>query len=138
MKTIFLKRVSHMEKATFGVFIYKAIPFAVSLELPWRDNQINISCIPEGTYTLSKRDDRDAYEFHDVPGRTYIQLHLANLTAELEGCVAPGLSFEPFDGKIAVRGSKSAFRALESILDGEKNFRLKIIAPHRSEFIELP
>lgn len=64
-----------------------------SIELPWRDNARNISCIPEGSYRLSKRYSK-RFGWHilvrDVPGRSNILIHPANdALRELQGCIAP-------------------------------------------------
>ena len=64
-----------------------------SIELSWIDNSRNISCIPEGTYPLSKRYSR-RFGWHiliaDVPQRSGILFHPANdARKELRGCIAP-------------------------------------------------
>lgn len=64
-----------------------------TIELPWRDNRGNVSCIPEGRYRLGlypsvRRGMRIRVE--GVPGRSGILIHAANdATAELRGCIAP-------------------------------------------------
>ena len=64
-----------------------------TIELPWKNNQHAISCIPEGKYELMKR-----YSAHlgwhlqvmDVPERDLILIHAANnALKELKGCIAP-------------------------------------------------
>lgn len=64
-----------------------------SIELPWLDNIRNTSCIPEGTYSLSKRYSQ-RFGWHilveDVPQRSGILFHPANdARKELRGCIAP-------------------------------------------------
>ncbi|MAM28752.1 MAG: hypothetical protein CMC13_06985 [Flavobacteriaceae bacterium] len=63
------------------------------IELPWKENQRNVSCIPEGTYSIKPRWSR-RFGHHlmlcDVPNRTFILIHPANnAKQELEGCLAP-------------------------------------------------
>lgn len=64
-----------------------------SIELPWRNNQQQLSCIPEGSYPLQKRySKRFGWHLHlqNVPGRSFILLHPANnAIKELRGCIAP-------------------------------------------------
>ena len=66
-----------------------------TIELPWRDNQRNVSCIPEGRYPLRKRySERFKWhiEIEDVPDRSSILFHPANYAlGELRGCIAPVL-----------------------------------------------
>lgn len=70
-------------------------PLCYTIELPWRNNELNRSCIPEGTYVLKRRYSpkfRWHLEVKDVPGRSYILIHPANHAArELKGCIAPVL-----------------------------------------------
>jgi hypothetical protein len=64
-----------------------------TIELPWKENQRRISCIPEGRYELKKRYTPrfgDHLLVKDVPGRTNILLHAFNdALAESKGCIAP-------------------------------------------------
>ena len=68
--------------------------FSDSLELPWLDNQPNISCIPEGIYVVkmlySNRFGRLMPTIMDVPDRSNVLMHAANFSSELRGCVATG------------------------------------------------
>ena len=86
-----------------------------SIELPWKNNQPQISCIPEGSYELKKRySQKHGHHLQvlNVPGRNLILLHPANdALKELKGCVAP-VSLLTSEGK----GSSSRI-ALKKILD---------------------
>jgi len=64
-----------------------------TIELPWRNNKKNISCIPEGTYSIVGRYSKH-FKHHllvkGVKNRRLILLHPANnALKELEGCIAP-------------------------------------------------
>jgi len=64
-----------------------------TIELPWKENQRNISCIPEGKYELKPRYSKKIkrhLEVLDVYNRSQILFHPANnALEELEGCIAP-------------------------------------------------
>lgn len=64
-----------------------------TIELPWRNNEKQVSCIPEGTYYLRKRHSTRFnwhVEIRDVPNRKYVLFHPANdALKELKGCIAP-------------------------------------------------
>jgi len=64
-----------------------------TIELPWRNNQRNISCIPEGVYLLGKgyNDNQSCYvEICNVPNRYNIKFVKAkNALKELDGNIAP-------------------------------------------------
>lgn len=64
-----------------------------TLELPWKENQQNISCIPVGKYTVVPRySEKYSYHLHilNVPGREWILIHEANYVHQLRGCIAVG------------------------------------------------
>ena len=64
-----------------------------TIELPWKENETKVSCIPEGEYVIRKRYSRKynwQLEVVDVPSRKGILLHPANnAQSELKGCIAP-------------------------------------------------
>ena len=64
-----------------------------TIELPWLQNQRNVSCIPEGRYELRKRFIKK-FGLHflvvDVPDRSWILIHPAtDAKTQLKGCIAP-------------------------------------------------
>jgi Family of unknown function (DUF5675) len=64
-----------------------------TIELPWKENQSRISCIPEGTYQLTKRYSL-RFGWHllvnNVVNRNYILIHAYNdALKESKGCIAP-------------------------------------------------
>ena len=64
-----------------------------TLELPWKSNEQDISCIPEGTYDYYARlspSNGNVLELRDVPSRTYIQIHSGNYTSQIQGCILVG------------------------------------------------
>ena len=64
-----------------------------TIELPWKDNEKSVSCIPEGRYELKKRYSprfKNHLLVKGVPGRSVILVHPANdALKELKGCIAP-------------------------------------------------
>lgn len=88
-----------------------------TLELPWKDNQRSISCIPEGKYlvTLSGpvlQDDPNTeedesggrhprnyahYIVHKVPGRSGILIHRGKTPEWSKGCITVGGRFGNFN-----------------------------------------
>ncbi len=89
---ILLKR-SYFDKGTNGALIINGNFICFTIELPWRDNQRNTSCIPEGTYEVVPRfSHRFKNHLHvlDVSGRSLILIHPANnALKELRGCISP-------------------------------------------------
>ncbi|WP_018343417.1 DUF5675 family protein [Cytophaga aurantiaca] len=64
-----------------------------TIELPWLNNEPNISCIEEGTYLLNRcYSTKFGWHFilKDVRNRKFILIHPANnALKELRGCIAP-------------------------------------------------
>lgn len=64
-----------------------------TIELPWKNNQHRVSCIPEGRYELKKRYTVARGQhliLVNVPDRQLILIHAANdAKKELQGCIAP-------------------------------------------------
>jgi len=64
-----------------------------TIELPWKQNEARVSCIPEGKYFIRKRYSR-RFGWHlevlGVENRSLILFHPANYAlSELKGCIAP-------------------------------------------------
>ena len=78
---------------TEGLFMLNEVILCHSIELPWKGNQKNISCIPEGEYQIQFRKSnrfRNHLIINGVPGRSWILIHPANdARKELRGCIAP-------------------------------------------------
>jgi hypothetical protein len=93
-----------------------------TLELPWLENEPNISCIPEGTYevemTYSPKFKKNLWLIKDVPNRSGIRIHTANYVSQLRGCIAPGLGVHDLngDGILDVTNSKKALSILNDVL----------------------
>jgi hypothetical protein len=100
-----------------------------TIELPWLQNEPDKSCIPSGVYEfvkyLSPKHGFDVWLAQDVPGRSDIEIHPANLASELLGCIGTGDTLGDIDGRIAVLNSQVTFRMLMSKLPD--SFYLTII-----------
>lgn len=112
---------------------FKVIYQCLCLELPQLGNQHNISCIPEGTYSVIKySDDKHPNTFlvQNVPGRTGILIHIGNYATgnhiDTQGCILPGTSFLDIDGNgsLDVANSSVAMTALNQYLPS--SFKLVI------------
>jgi len=64
-----------------------------TIELPWKNNETKVSCIPEGKYFIKKRYSQKFkwhFEIENIPNRKLILFHPANnALLELNGCIAP-------------------------------------------------
>ena len=84
---------TYLPLGTNGELFLEKEHICYSIELPWRNNQPQVSCIPEGNYALKRRNS-DHLGWHlllmEVPNRELILIHPANnAQKELKGCIAP-------------------------------------------------
>lgn len=93
------------------------------LEPPDKGNQHNISCIPEGTYTVSKEATSKGHEYphfrvSNVPNRGGILWHGGNYYENTLGCLLTGDSFgdKNKDGVTDVLNSRVTLQKLYNLL----------------------
>ena len=76
-----------------GEILFEGSLKMYTIELPWKNNQAGVSCIPEGEYELVNRWSPKFgrhLQILNVPGRELILIHPANeALRELKGCIAP-------------------------------------------------
>lgn len=121
---IFLMR-KYQEGGCNGFLQIAGNPICFTIELPWRDNRRNVSCIPEGIYPLACRYSQRwgwHLEVQDVPGRDLILFHPANdARKELRGCIAPvmHLSGAGLGGQSRLALEKLESRVFPALYEGE-------------------
>ena len=93
MKKLILCRTYHINGTNGLLYSPAGELLCYTIELPWRNNRVRESCIPEGTYRLTKRySQKFKHHIHleNVTDRSLILIHPANNAAtELLGCIAP-------------------------------------------------
>lgn len=132
-QTVILTRLNDNGIQTTGVFdAYNngKNMICYSLELPWKDNKRNISCIPKGTYTCKLTNSikyGKVYKVLDVPGRTGILIHAGNYNKDTQGCILLGNDLKDInnDGQKDVTNSKLTLSKFMLFMGG-KDFTLII------------
>ena len=105
-------------------------PFAVTLELPWKGNQSDVSCIPAGRYYCEpwvSPKKGPVIRLMNVPGRTNVLMHKGNVEADSAGCILVGEAFEPVKGQDGITGSADGFAELLAWATGP--FTLEVYDP---------
>lgn len=119
-----LKRISWSVLGTHGVLFMGAKPLCVTLELPWRDNNHDTSCIPVGRYRCTKYSGsrfRDVFAVRDVPGRSGVLIHSGNSLNDTRGCILVGQTFTP----TGVGNSRLAMSSLNGMLPDDFNLEIR-------------
>ena len=116
---------------TFGVLCQEpmGVPFAVTLELPWRNNAKRKSCIPDGEYICKRVKSPkfgDTFQIMNVPKRSHILFHKGNRVRDLLGCVAVGEQFDHLNGELAILSSKHGYNEFMDLVSGVNEFELDI------------
>jgi hypothetical protein len=125
---------SHYSTGINGKLYVDGILHSYCIELPWKDNRPQVSCIPEGQYKLEKRSS-EHFGHHllvlDVRDRELILIHPANdAKKELKGCIAPVTALT---GVGTGTESRTAFNSLikkvYNGIDSGERAQLTIISP---------
>lgn len=99
---------------------------AQTLELPWKDNQPDVSCIPAGTYEcvlkFSPEHNMNLYWITGVPNRADVEIHIGNFPSNTKGCVLLGDTREAD----AIDNSGDAFHRFMAAMNGAPSFTLTV------------
>jgi len=109
---------------TIGNWYHEDELVCCTIERPWLQNKVNVSCIPAGEYTIKPVNSPKfglTYEVCDVVGRSHILLHKANRASELQGCIAPVTKYGVIKNEWAGLQSKPAYDKLMTLLAGEEH-----------------
>ncbi|MCW3161301.1 DUF5675 family protein [Chryseobacterium oryctis] len=124
----------YFPSGTNGILSFNGKEICKTIELPWKNNQRRISCIPEGIYRIRKRFSskfRWHLEVMNVKNRDLILFHPANdALKELNGCIAP-ISELSGEGK-GIRSQIAFERLKESVFPYlEKGFVIELIIKNK-------
>lgn len=130
-----LQRVDTGDYGTLGALIMPMLVIA-TIEPPWRNNERDISCIPEGMYHCIPYEHYSrglVYVLMDVPDRSEIMIHIGNHAGDKSkgyhtdsmGCILPGLYHHQVMGQTGVVESKQAMQRMRDVI-GHHEFSLII------------
>lgn len=142
MEDVTIIRIRQSDQGTEGILISDDFK-CFTLELPWKDNQPNISCIPTGEYQTTIRVSPHfgrVYWVTEVEGRSYILIHAGNWAGDISkdyitntyGCILLGQKRGILSGQKAVLLSRPAIRKFMDKLQGQ-DFNLHIISALEGE-----
>jgi hypothetical protein len=93
---LLLIRDTFTDKSTIGKLYFDGEFYGHTLELPWKDNEKRVSCIPKGVYEVKKRHTEESkYKYEhlhilDVENRELILMHIGNYPKNSKGCILLG------------------------------------------------
>lgn len=105
-----------------------------TLELPWKNNERGVSCIPPGVYTIRRREPHGnfPYKHFDILNTTPregVKIHAGNYCYQIRGCQLVGSALIDIngDGQKDVTNSKDTLKNIVGLLPYETT--LEIISP---------
>ena len=126
---ISITRFVSKNENTLGRLSIDGQPFCYTIERPWIDNLPYVSCIPESIYGMVRYDSpsygADTWMVDQVPDRTYILFHVANVAANVQGCI--GLGTACYEDLTGVKNSRIAVDEFYRRTGGEEKATLTII-----------
>lgn len=140
MKAVLLRTSDNGEQTNGYLSVFNAEGDFVkgfnTLELPYKNNERRISCIPAGVFRVTPRSAKESASFkyphfhvQDVENRSWILIHVANYVHQLLGCIAVGQAGQRFDidrdGKLDISNSGRALKELVQLCPN--GFELEII-----------
>ena len=125
-------KIIRKEKTVDGVFGDMFIDddlFCVTLEPEDKNNQVGISCIPEGTYICKRYHSQkfpNTFEVTNVKDRSYILIHSGNTEDASRGCILIGETMGKLKGKRAILNSGKTFKNFMMRFENVDQFKLII------------
>lgn len=102
----------------------------VTLELAWKDNKANLSCIPKGFYVvkqyISQKFGR-CFKILNVLGRSDILIHAGNFNRDTHGCILVGAKIVDLDKDTTPDVSNSAATLKRLLEITDNTFELQIL-----------
>lgn len=137
MRQVTIVRSRSSNQGTPGRILIDGRSFCFSLELPWKDNASNVSCIPTGSYIIEPFKSArfgEVYLVLDTLPRTYILFHAGNWAGSTahgfrthsHGCVLLGNRRGLLENQKAVLASRLALSRFKTAI-GRGKARLEII-----------
>jgi hypothetical protein len=121
-KAVIIREPSSLKQTLGELTLYKneqKIFSCKTLELPWKNNTKQESCIPTGKYNVIPRESakyKKHYHVQDVTGRSWILIHPGNYYHQLLGCILVGNAHVDID-KDGYKDVTSARITLDKLLE---------------------
>lgn len=105
---------------TIGTLSYNGFN-CFTVELPWKGNTSNESCIPAGMYEYkritSPSSGKRVLRLAGVEGRTLVNIERANFVRQLLGCIAVGRDLTFLDADAIIDISPTSSLTMDALLE---------------------
>jgi hypothetical protein len=131
MLELTLTRTHERSTVTLGILKLPDESILYTLELPWKDNKHDVSCIPKGSYVCRLTPTKNhgmTYAVTGVPNRVGVLIHPGNTVRDTLGCILVGLEQGAYPmSSECVMKSRLAMSKLKKSLNYKTEFLLRII-----------
>jgi hypothetical protein len=126
-----LQRFAHGKDSTGGLLFVNGKFNCYTCEDQYQPVKVlKETCIPEGRYQIKLRNEggmtqryKEKFLFHagmlhlqDVPGFTYVYIHIGNDDDDTEGCPLVGRGIQTINGESVVSQSRLAYTSLYNLI----------------------
>lgn len=125
---ITLQRLYQGDDCTIGTLSMNRKILCYTLENPWKDNEKNVSSIPEGRYSCAPYNSEkypNVWKINNVKDRTDVLIHIGNYEKDTKGCILVG-SNVAYNKKNMVTNSRITMEKLHSEIGIGRSFSLII------------
>lgn len=146
MTGIVLQRTKFFTGHTRGILSLNGAKICETLELPWKDNEKDISCIPEGEYVVNGRDFGKYQAIYQakldhkvsmwvtkVDGRSNILIHTGNTAKDTLGCILVGEKYDfgaPFIAN-SMKAYQKLYEAIKIHIEPQSGIWMEIKNPDK-------
>ena len=128
---LILQREDSEEDGTYGTLRFPDGTVLNTLELQWKNNEPQTSCIPPGIYPCKKRQSaafgKEMYEVGNVQGRSGVLIHAGNMAGSVEkgqkadskGCILLGMDRGRKGSQKVITASKAAMQLFDEKMGGQ-------------------
>jgi len=134
---IVIQRDESTQRQTMGNLYIKGkeggLLYFSTLELPWKNNERNVSRIPAGEYMakeyFSPKLKQRVLLILEVPNREWIEIHPATRHENLQGCIGVGRNLQNVigDEELDLVDKDGIMEEIFQNLDQKENYKIKII-----------
>ena len=130
-----LEREVFTDKSIIGSLYMNSHKICDTLELPYNNNNKNVSAIPTGLYDLCVRSGADSTKYKyvhlqvlEVPNRSFILFHIGNSAKDSKGCILTGMSRQT---DMVLNSKKSHTLLMQVILENMNTGTMELLIKNR-------
>jgi hypothetical protein len=130
-----LEREVFTDKSIIGSLYLNSHKLCDTLELPYKNNNKDVSAIPCGLYDICVRSGADSTKYKyvhlqvlEVPNRSFILFHIGNTAKDTKGCILTGMSRKD---DMILNSKKAHTLLMQVILENMNHSNMELLIKNR-------